>query len=882
MSLGPRTLTTLRPHAHVCCHSWRRPVTGQFGGIDNVHHRQSLPAHMHSRRTMLTTSPARRARAWWSANAVAGLRESLYDAVQNCRVEAVEFYPIDPTAGDVNPRDMYLSLRARSPVYTQRLSKDTLATMFHFAVDHHREMPLLPQLILDDILVMITWDPEARELLEMALQQLAYRPFNVLPKTKILDIWDRLRDDRMDNTVPMRDVKVLLLICVSIVETERYDQSAIAFIRAAHSLLFTRSDFLEQETLMEPRPNPAPIAVEDDVEGDPEVPAVSPGEADALERPSFIRTALQLIHQLTTRSESELALDVFKHLVSEGYIPEGSMVQQTEKVLSEADGAPSISSAEHFTFVIVGTLVKTCLHFGFYDLAYEFMQSMKSKALFDPVYRAAVTRVTETLLLSGTEKDAELLAGLVTAWAQDTAEIPSLSDEIIWLVYDFCVHVVRPDLAVFVYERLSTPQLEDIYPLPQGHALSVLLTRLNHENRHTDGRKVVRNLLQHNYRIDPMHRAEVIYQASRMGAASEARALYEKYERRAKNASILGSAKLATELVAHFVRISDDKMANDEKPAARDARKFATKVVSNFVASKGALANEPRATINAIAHCYFLLGELSAGFRALRVILARQEKPDPNDVNVLLAAAAKYSPRVATDMLSSALKDNYKAGARAYATLLHYAQKFKDSDLASEVIQLAAEEGESHNLDPASRDSMIRASLTPFLDRDVADKSKAYPALRTALATMRFNRQHGIKVDDPLVLLGIRAGIASGHLFEAFDFWHDFFLDRIPDEKDPWFWAESQLLIAIEKAVMKGRMPWVTGSALLGRLKAGGLTNGIIRNRDGTTREIMPFATPRPPSLRAQSRTGSDQQDGDTAMGEERAEERVDEAEDDL
>ncbi|KZO93701.1 hypothetical protein CALVIDRAFT_247624 [Calocera viscosa TUFC12733] len=523
------------------------------------------------------------------------------------------------------------------------------------------------------------------------------------------------------------------------------------------------------------------------------------------------------------------------------------MAQQTEQVPTEEQGAPSISGPEHFAFVLVGTLAKACLHYGFHQLAFEFMRHMRSKAVYDPVYRAATKKVIETLLLSGMEKDAEMLAGLVTSWAQDTAAIQPLSDELIWLLYDFCSHVGRPDLVLFVHERLSTPALEEIYPLPQGNALAVLLAHLYRENRYIEGRKVIRNLLQHNYRIDPMYRSDVIYHASRLGLASEARALYEKYEHRAKSSTVLGSAKLATELVAHFMRVVDDQSSTNDKPKADDASAFARKVVSNFVRSKGELAKQTRENINAIAHCYFLIGELDAGFRALRVMLHRKQIPHQNDVNVLLRAAAKYSPRTAVKLLDRALKENYKAGPRAYATLLHYAQKHGDSDLAQEILHLAAKEGEAEHLDFTAKDSMIRAQLQPFMARHGSKEhnAKAYPALRSSLMTMMSLRDHGVEVKDALVHVAIRAALNTHNLYEAYDFWHAFFRGRVPEKKDIWYYCEHELFFRIEEAVKNGVLPFVKGSVMLAQLKSGGFTKGEFTMRDGRRREIIPFGTQR-------------------------------------
>ncbi|EJT98567.1 hypothetical protein DACRYDRAFT_24193 [Dacryopinax primogenitus] len=543
-------------------------------------------------------------------------------------------------------------------------------------------------------------------------------------------------------------------------------------------------------------------------------------------------------------SYDKLALDVFKQLVGEGYIPESAMMQQVEKVPTEAEGAPSISDAEHFTFVVIGTLVKMCLHYGYDQLAHDFMQSLQSTAMFDPVYRAAASKVIGTLLLSGTEKDAELLAGLVTSWAADVASVQPLRDDIIWLLYDFCHHVLRPDLIAFIHGRLSTPVLVDVYPVPQNHALVALLTELNHRNNIIQARNLIRTIFRNNYRVDPFHRANVIYQASQMGFATEARALYERYEHRAHSERVTGSAMLATELVAHFVRISEDQSQKLDKRAQDDARAFAQRVTSNLVASRAEMAKIPRTALNAIAHCHFLLGDLEAGFRTLRVILRRREVPHDNDVNVLLTAAAKYSPRAAVTLLKKALDDNYRASARAYAVLLHYARKSGDDELAEEVLRLAEDRGKMAHLDTTVKNSMIRTQLLPLISGVIQPPDTVRQALQTSFETMTWMKNQHRKVNDSLVHLAIRAAVANYRLSVAFAFWNDFFRGRVFEENDPWFSWEERLLVRIERAVQSGKLPRDKGFAMLNQLKENGITQGWVTDEEGLKREIMPFALP--------------------------------------
>jgi hypothetical protein len=147
----------------------------------------------------------------------------------------------------------------------------------------------------------------------------------------------------------------------------------------------------------------------------------------------------------------------------------------------------------------------------------------------------------------------------------------------------------------------------------------------------------------------------------------------------------------------------------DEPEQEKDLKNFANLVLTSYREAKEPLLRASREDLNALARANIILGHITEGFQALRIVISRNECPDLHDINVVLSAIAEVDPRMALKMVRRMVTLGPKPDSISFGTVIHQAARHRDSAVIGSLLQLARESGQE--LTTKTMVTIIRASM---------------------------------------------------------------------------------------------------------------------------------------------------------------------------
>lgn len=116
---------------------------------------------------------------------------------------------------------------------------------------------------------------------------------------------------------------------------------------------------------------------------------------------------------------------------------------------------------------------------------------------------------------------------------------------------------------------------------------------------------------------------------------------------------------------------------------------FAERVYDAFRETRQPLRRAHHFDVNALARASFILGRVTPGLAALRLLLARRSAPDLHDVNVALTLLAEHAPHAAARLVVGMARRGLRADAASFGTVIHHAAVHGDGALVGALIRRA-------------------------------------------------------------------------------------------------------------------------------------------------------------------------------------------------
>lgn len=434
--------------------------------------------------------------------------------------------------------------------------------------------------------------------------------------------------------------------------------------------------------------------------------------------PDIVQLSYNLVQKLLHIQRDQQALDVFQILVDSNNIP--------PEAISEAS-----STSTDISFIILSTLVRSCLHWGWRRGAVELCKAMlRAEMVPNPLVIDLTLDVLYSLLEMPTSVDLGQFSYLIRELDTRAADF-RIPDGLFRLFYDSAYQQDEGKLAEIVYEHTQTPSIIEQYqyPSPQGRTLTWLLRHLTVTscNIHL-GRCLTKHVVDSYEPIPPQDRAPFIAIAASHGYIRYARALWERYSVGRDRDAVVGNAATMLRIVSLFAYATRKaqsllESAKENKglvvgqseselyeSRSKENAAFAHHVVAEFRRINEPLGKAGHFHLTSLARAYFMLGEVSAGFEAFRALLERKEIPDLHDINVALSAMAEYTPRGAARMVERMIQKGVQPDPITFGTVIHFAAIHRDTELVSALIS-RARQLDNVQLSLKSVQALIRASL---------------------------------------------------------------------------------------------------------------------------------------------------------------------------
>ncbi|KIL67869.1 hypothetical protein M378DRAFT_122067 [Amanita muscaria Koide BX008] len=400
--------------------------------------------------------------------------------------------------------------------------------------------------------------------------------------------------------------------------------------------------------------------------------------------PALVHTALLFTFKLVTSSENHFATELFHILYQRGFIPSG--------LIHDNIAAQNDSNA-----VIPSSLIRTSIHWGWRPLAVKMLLHLlrisqpdnqlvfelavdTSYALLNPSIKQDVRSLTP--LFREMHRLAPIPATLVRQFYNSTAE-----------------HMLGEEAAAFYsFSRSPDVMKQHQYPAPQGMALTWLMHHLATASKKTYlSRILAAEVVESNLLLVPQFRARFICLTASMGYSSLARELWSQYSFGKDKHLVIGNSALMlrmTSLYAYLIRRTNQKLQhanNDEQrellaSQLQDLVAFRDFVLWSYRKQHGSLKEAPHNVITSLARACFIVGKVTEGLDAFKVLLKRKELPDMYDVNVILSAIAQRHPRSAASIVKQIKERGIQPDAVCYATVMHFAHMHNDKQLVLQMM----------------------------------------------------------------------------------------------------------------------------------------------------------------------------------------------------
>ncbi|KAF8636002.1 hypothetical protein AX15_000163 [Amanita polypyramis BW_CC] len=417
--------------------------------------------------------------------------------------------------------------------------------------------------------------------------------------------------------------------------------------------------------------------------------------------PSLVHAAFGFAHKLIILSFEQLAVDLLHFLFNRGFIP------------SEA-----IYDSKDPSNVVSGALVRASIHWNWKQLAAKTISHLLRNAQpFDqPLFELAVD-TSYALLDTPRNQDIRACRYLLVEMHR-LAPIPS---GLVRKFYNIAAeHIQGKEAASFyLFSRTTTVTMQHRYPPPQGTALTWLMHYLVTTSRKLYlSRVLATEVVEENLPIDPQSRARFITLVASQGHSTLARNLWIRYSIGKDSYLVAGNSALMlrmTSLFAHLIRRASSRLRRGREIEAlgheiHDLVAFRNRVLWSYRRYHGSLMNAPHMVITSYARACFIVGNVREGFKAFSIMLRRKEIPDMYDINVALSAIARYQPCLAASAMAQLKDRGIQPDAVSYATVMHYAERYDDSELVQEMIHLLRHM-DKRQLDLKSIAALIRSTV---------------------------------------------------------------------------------------------------------------------------------------------------------------------------
>ena len=438
----------------------------------------------------------------------------------------------------------------------------------------------------------------------------------------------------------------------------------------------------------------------------------------------------RLVIHLSELHLRETAMRLLQSLIEAAYIPPEA-IQRTDQ------------SSSDFHLIITLTLVRSCIFWKWNRRALAILRNYLSRgSSAGPI----VSRLCQDVLYALMEFPTVQDLNLGVSFIKDMATSPEptfVSPDIVRQIYSNAHRLGQPQIAASLYilAQSEAPQSSHKFPLPSGAALTWFLRYLSYQHAFLHlARRLVEQVVDHCESIPLTDRAEFIAITAESGFASHARSLWERYSSGREGRSVAGNAAMVVRVCSLFASlhrrkstyaskkpgIAEDTTASridrrhdskdryisslDEREQEKDLKNFANLVLTSYREAKEPLLRASREDLNALARANIILGHITEGFQALRIVISRNECPDLHDINVVLSAIAKVDPRMALKMVRRMVTLGPKPDSISFGTVIHQAARHHDSAVISSLLQLARESGQQ--LTTKTMVTIIRASMT--------------------------------------------------------------------------------------------------------------------------------------------------------------------------
>ncbi|KIM89083.1 hypothetical protein PILCRDRAFT_812977 [Piloderma croceum F 1598] len=447
------------------------------------------------------------------------------------------------------------------------------------------------------------------------------------------------------------------------------------------------------------------------------------GAAAIVHQPqNVVKLSFALLEKLIHARRDKDALEVFRVLVSRNNIPPEA-IRDTNHTTSDSG------------FIIISTLVRSCLHWGWRRLAIHLCKILlRKKRVVPPDVITLTVDVLYAILEVPEIIDLQQFSALALELGTRALDF-EIPHGLIRLYYKSAHTYEQGQSAEVLFEHTQSSQIvsRHTYPPPQGNALVWLLHHLTLNTNNTYlARRLVDYVVGHREPIPPQDRGRFIALTAACGFGLQARTLWERYTVGRDSDLVFGHAGAMLRLVSLFssitrktqsqlVQVIDKEQREgtiEDTQNMRELYKCRTEDVSAFVNSVIAeyrRLQEPLALahhfpLTSLARAYFMIGNVTAGFETFQILLNRKEIPDLYDINVALSAMAEYTPSGAAKMITTMIDKGVRPDAVTFGTVMHFAALNKDTQLVGSLIKQARliDDG---TLTLKSVQSLIRASI---------------------------------------------------------------------------------------------------------------------------------------------------------------------------
>lgn len=438
--------------------------------------------------------------------------------------------------------------------------------------------------------------------------------------------------------------------------------------------------------------------------------------------PGDVFIAFGLIHKLIVFDRDRHALHLFQTLTETCQIPVEAF---TEVYHTSAQD-------DNFAFVIRSTLVRACLHWGWYHRALDIVTTAIRTQVSTDVGVTELALSTLHLALHNASTNHFKHCTWLICHLINSAGNVIVPDSMVRLFYDKAMYLQDGPSAEVLYTDTQSPRVirRAKYPLPRGHSLTWLMNHLTTTSRNVHlARTLAKQVIDEMEPIPMPDRAHFIALTASHGFSSSARTLWERYSVGRDREAVLGNASLMLRMVSIFSKLIYRTKTEIEEPTSQDKGspstalalgerqkqlehllQFAERVIDAFRMTKGSLEETSHYDLSTLARAYITLGRVSEGLDMLKVLLQRYEIPDIYDINIALSAMAELHPKKAVLIMKKMIERGIRPDAVTFGTIIHHAILHDELRLAGYLIGRAKELG-CEELSPKTTASLLRASV---------------------------------------------------------------------------------------------------------------------------------------------------------------------------